>query len=126
MGISNLLAMTHEQIEVLKSYVSTNLNTEITLDKMSELTGIHKTKLCKEFKILCGITPMRYVMAERITRAKELLGGNMKVAEIALECGFSSQAHFSMAFKKEVGTPPLRWRKAAAATEPISCNISPL
>ena len=43
--------------------------------------------------------------------ANHLLSGMDSVAAIADRVGYESEAAFSRAFKKSVGTPPSQWRK---------------
>jgi AraC family transcriptional regulator len=52
-----------------------------------------------------------YLRRLRIERATALLRDTrMPIAEIALVCGFSSQAHLTTMFRKTVGTTPRRFR----------------
>jgi AraC family transcriptional regulator len=45
-------------------------------------------------------------------RAEELLSaGGRGIAEIAFTCGFSSQAHLTLAFKKQTGMTPAEYRR---------------
>jgi AraC family transcriptional regulator len=47
----------------------------------------------------------------RIEKAKQLIvQGRTSLAEIALICGFSSQASFTRAFTRAVGSPPGQYR----------------
>jgi AraC family transcriptional regulator len=49
-------------------------------------------------------------------RAKRLLiETKMPVAELALVCGFSSQSHFTVAFRKHAGLTPRKYRAAASS-----------
>jgi AraC-like DNA-binding protein len=38
----------------------------------------------------------------------------MPIAQIALECGFSSQSHLTTMFRQLTGMPPAAWRRANA------------
>jgi AraC-like DNA-binding protein len=44
-----------------------------------------------------------------------LAEGNMSLAEIAAECGFSDQSHFTRTFTHATGIAPGRWRRTHAA-----------
>jgi AraC-like DNA-binding protein len=37
----------------------------------------------------------------------------MSIGQIAFDIGYESEAAFTRAFKREVGTPPAAWRKQA-------------
>ena len=45
--------------------------------------------------------------------AKRLADGNAKIAAIAQDVGYESEAAFSRAFKKTVGQSPSEWRNTA-------------
>ncbi|MFA1544495.1 helix-turn-helix transcriptional regulator [Actinomadura monticuli] len=57
-----------------------------------------------------GLTPARYVMDRRLTRAKTDLAdpasSQATVAEIAHRYGFASQAHFTRVFGERFGRTP--------------------
>jgi AraC-like DNA-binding protein len=56
---------------------------------------------------------LAWFLGRRIAKAQYLLvNSGLPLAQIALECGFSDQAHFTNAFGKATGTTPARWRKA--------------
>jgi AraC family transcriptional regulator len=64
------------------------------------------------FRESTGTTPHQYVMQRRIARAEKMLSENeLGVAEIAVACGFSSQAHLTLAFKKQTGLAPAEYRR---------------
>ena len=51
------------------------------------------------------------MLRKRIARAKALLSrGEQPVIEIALQCGFSDQSHFSKTFRQVVGVTPSEFR----------------
>ena len=58
---------------------------------------------------------MRYLANWRMQLAANALrSGNESVAMIAHEVGYDSEAAFSRAFKKSVGSSPSEWRKRSA------------
>jgi AraC family transcriptional regulator len=58
------------------------------------------------------MTPHQYVIQRRILNAERLLAkDDIALADIAVACGFSSQAHFTLAFRKEVGVTPAEYRR---------------
>ncbi len=74
-------------------------------------TGHDYATLSALFSATQGITIERYIILQRIERAKELLTyGEMTVSEIAWNLGFSSTAHLSAQFRNVTGTSPTRYR----------------
>ena len=90
---------------------------EWTLERLAKETGASRSVLVERFGICVGETPMRYLHLWRMQLAARLLAdGNEKVASIAGQVGFGSEAAFSRAFKKVTGLSPSKWR--AQGTEP--------
>jgi len=66
----------------------------------------------RAFSNTVGIAPYAWFMQKRVQHAEALLSGTqLPIAQIALECGFTDQAHFTKAFAKANGTTPARWRR---------------
>ena len=56
---------------------------------------------------------MQYLARWRVQVASGLLARGAKVAAVALDVGYDSEAAFSRAFKKLTGVPPGRWRESS-------------
>ncbi|MEO0405873.1 MAG: AraC family transcriptional regulator [Cyanobacteria bacterium P01_A01_bin.135] len=93
-------------------YINTNLaDKDLSLAALSNTAGLSLSYFCHQFKRSTGFTPYQYIIRRRIERAKRLLKqGELPIAVIALECGFSNQSHFYGAFCRIVGTTPKRYR----------------
>lgn len=86
-----------------------------TVDGLARDVGLSRSALHERFVQYLGHPPMQYLANWRIQLgAKMLRESNRTVATIALEVGYESEAAFSRAFKRLVGTPPAAWRKAQA------------
>ncbi len=84
----------------LKDYIDSNLHRDITLKELADKVFFNPTYFVRRFKILWGVSPMKFVLNARINRAKELmLSTNLTVSEIAERCGFNSIHYFSRTFK---------------------------
>ncbi len=83
----------------------------ITLQSLAEHAGLSRTYFAEAFQKATGLSPHRYLTQRRIARAQTLLQHtNLALADIALQSGFSNQAHFSQSFRQAVGTTPGRYR----------------
>ncbi|WEZ86045.1 helix-turn-helix transcriptional regulator (plasmid) [Rhizobium sp. 32-5/1] len=59
-----------------------------------------------------GEDPYTYVAEHRLQRAADLLrASNLSATEVALECGFASSSHFTVAFKRAFGASPTEFRR---------------
>lgn len=83
-----------------------------TLEVLGREVGLSRSALAERFTQLVGQPPMQYLKDWRMQLAANLLvRSNDGIAAIADRVGYESEAAFSRAFKKAVGTAPSRWRK---------------
>jgi len=82
-----------------------------SLEALAADAGLTPSHFCRIFKKATGITPHQYVMKARLDRAQELLGASdLSIAAIAESLGFTSQSHFTRAFRQYAGQTPSGWR----------------
>ena len=69
----------------------------------------------RRFTELLGLTPKHYLLECQIQDAKaQLLARKKQLSQIAADCGFAHQSHFTSRFKQATGLTPTRWRRLAA------------
>jgi len=101
------------KLKRVMDFIEANLNESIGLDDLAREADLSVNHFLRVFKLATGETPYHYLRARRLERARQLLTEDaMPLAELALECGFANQAHFTAAFSKEVGISPGRYRRA--------------
>jgi AraC family transcriptional regulator len=94
-------------------FIEAHLQESIGLDDLAEAAGLSPNHFLRVFKLATGETPYHFLRARRLERARRLLAEDaMPLAELALECGFANQAHFTAAFSRELGISPGRYRRA--------------
>jgi AraC family transcriptional regulator len=95
----------------LAAYVGAHLAEDISLSDLAAVAGLSTHHFGEAFKASTGTSPHRYLIEQRIRRAKELLlGTERSIAEIAVSVGFASHSHFTDSFRKLTGTTPSRFR----------------
>ena len=83
-----------------------------TLEGLGRDVGLSRSALAERFTQFVGRPPMQYLASWRMQlAANHLMTGIESVASVANRVGYESEAAFSRAFKKAVGTPPSEWRK---------------
>jgi AraC-like DNA-binding protein len=83
-----------------------------TLEALARDVGLSRSALAERFTQFVGQPPMQYLANWRMQLAANYLtSGTDSVADVAERVGYESEAAFSRAFKKMVGTPPSHWRK---------------
>jgi AraC-like DNA-binding protein len=88
-----------------------------TLNELASRAGMSRAALAARFTHLIGHAPMQYLTLWRMQIAARLLAdSSTKVAAVGREIGYESEAAFSRAFKKTVGTSPAAWRDSAVGT----------
>lgn len=81
--------------------------------QLSEKLGVDYNYLSALFSSIEGITLEKYVILQRIERAKELLDYNeLSLNEIADKLHYSSVQHLSQQFKKITGCTPSQYKQS--------------
>ncbi|MEO7963944.1 MAG: AraC family transcriptional regulator, partial [Gemmatimonadaceae bacterium] len=84
-----------------------------TLAELARVSAVSRTVLAERFSQVIGVPPMLYLKRWRLQLAADRLArGAAKVATIATEVGYESEAAFSRAFKQETGVSPASWRRS--------------
>lgn len=92
-----------------------------TVDLLSDRVGLSRSALHDRFVQFLQQPPMQYLTQWRMQIASRLLmEGNSKLATVALEVGYESEAAFSRAFKRTVGLSPAQWRRQRSHGAPIA------
>jgi AraC-like DNA-binding protein len=82
-----------------------------TLEELASEVAASRSALADRFANLVGCPPIQYLAQWRMQiAAKRLADPSVKIATIAHEVGYDSEAAFSRAFKKLVGRSPSQWR----------------
>ena len=93
------------------NYVQHNLSKPIDVEALADSMFISRTHLAAKFKQETGMTLTDFILIEKIEEAKRLLRYSDKsLSLIADYLGFSSQSHFTRAFKKYSGKTPGEYR----------------
>jgi AraC family transcriptional regulator len=100
------------QHALLADHIERNLGSDLCILDLSGLLGYTPDHFSRLFRRAFGITPHRYIITRRVEKAKSMLrDSHQSLAQVALACGFSSQAHLTVSFKRVAGTTPGDYRK---------------
>jgi AraC family transcriptional regulator len=96
-----------------KEFIAANLSKSISLQDIADECGLSLAHFARSFKTSVGMTPHNWLQTRRIARAKDLLlTSTLDLADIALDCGFADQSHFTRIFSRLNGEGPGAWRRA--------------
>ena len=93
------------------NYIKTNLTNKITIDDLVNISGVGKTDLFVRFKNTVGITPMSYIIKQRIDLSKKFIKKLDDLQSVAFQSGFNTYEHFCNSFRKIEGICPSAYRK---------------
>ena len=78
--------------------------------ELEAVTGLTRYDLARQFRLMCGTSPYRYLLMRRLDVARAQIARHRPLREVALDAGFADQAHFSRMFKATFGLTPARYR----------------
>jgi AraC-like DNA-binding protein len=87
-------------------YMRENYGQEITLQALSDIAKVNPFGLLRSFRDEYDITPHQYLRTYRVNQAMRCIREGMRLADVALLCGFSDQSHMNRQFKRTVGVSP--------------------
>jgi AraC family transcriptional regulator len=102
--------LTPWQIRSLSEYIEAH--SQIQIAELAASIGLSAGYLHRAFRATTGKTPLEFINAKRIARARLLLAKeNLPIAELALRVGFISPSHFARIFRRLTGVSPSQYRK---------------
>jgi AraC family transcriptional regulator len=100
------------QLARIRRYIERHLGSRLTNSVLAALVRRSEDHFARAFKISVGCPPHSYIVQRRVEHAKSLLmGGNLRLCQIALATGFADQAHLSRRFRETVGASPASWQR---------------
>jgi AraC family transcriptional regulator len=100
------------QMHRVRTFVEERLSESILIEDLSTLVSLSKTHFSRAFKQSFGDTPHVYILRRRVELARHLiLTSDIPLAELAVVCGLTDQAHLSRLFRHFTGESPAAWRR---------------
>jgi AraC family transcriptional regulator len=99
------------QLQKVGDFVTEHLAEEISVEILAQLVQLSPFHFSRIFKQSTGMSPLRFVTRERVTRAQQLIRETSRsLIEIALDVGYTSPSHFAQVFRRVVGMTPTEFR----------------
>ncbi|WP_150583061.1 helix-turn-helix transcriptional regulator [Pseudomonas fluorescens] len=100
-----------KRMRLLDDFIDAGLEGPVSVQAMAGLLGLSEGFFMRAFKQATGRSPHSYLIDRRLARARACLrDSTASLSDIALACGFSSQAHMATAFKQRMGVGPAQLR----------------
>ena len=114
------------QIDRIKHAIDANLSdSSLTVDRLAAMLKMSSSSVHRAFDME-KLTPSEYIWNKRIDACKFALiaptSAHLSIAEIAYSWGFSSNAHFSRAFKRIAGVTPREYRMSGTDAAVKRCR----
>lgn len=101
----------HCTLKQLMAFVDAHLCEDLSLSALAHIAGMAPSRFMRSFKQTTGRSPHAWLITRRLTHAQTLLASTAQpIAQIALDCGFSSQSHMTTLFSKQLGVTPKQYR----------------
>ena len=114
------------RINRVVDYIKANLDTDLSLEKLSNVAMFSRFYFHRIFKSILGENLNEFVGRVRVERAAFLLSNNhaISITDAAYQLGFSSSATFSRAFRVRFNMSPTQWRNSCVELKSKNCKAN--
>ena len=106
--------MSERALSQAVDYINDNLSQKLTLAEIAEAAHMSPHHFARSFKKDTGLSPHRYVVRQRVERAKALLANtDLTIAEVARAVGFANHSHLAFHVGRLLGASPKALRREA-------------
>ena len=88
--------------------------------ELEAMTGLTRYDLARQFRLMYGTSPYRYLLMRRLHLAREQIAWGQSLTTVAVDVGFADQAHFARMFKATFGLTPARYRALSRDTRNVA------
>lgn len=107
-----LAAFRDQQLSRALALLHARLAEAWTVEALGHEVGLSRSALAARFVEVLGMPPMQYLANWRVhAAAHELISSGKPIPRIAQQVGYESEASFTRAFKRVMGSPPAAWRR---------------
>ncbi len=100
------------QISRVSEWVDERLSDSISIADLAGLLNLSPSYFARAFVKAVGLPPHRWLLQRRVERSKQLLRASASsLGDIAADCGFVDQSHFTRVFTRLERLTPGRWRR---------------
>lgn len=101
------VAMSHPKLSKSIELIHNEFDQRLNVELLASRAGMSRSAFSSLFKELVEMSPAEYITQWRMTQAYRWLADNaMSTYEAAIKCGYESEASFSKAFKRVIGSGP--------------------
>jgi AraC family transcriptional regulator of arabinose operon len=107
---------TGNRFAYILQYIKAHLTEKLSIEALSQMAYMSKASFFRAFKLELGVSPVDYIIKERIDLAKQFLKNPYcSIADACFKAGFNNQHYFSRVFRKLEGTTPSLYKAKVAS-----------
>lgn len=98
--------------QFITSYIREHVGDNLSTSHLAEVTGYSSGYLSRVFKQQMNVSIHEYITSVRMDLAMQLLRNtNLRIYEIASDCGYDNTAYFIKVFKSQTGQTPQEFKQ---------------
>ncbi len=95
-----------------QAMISEHLYENLSIEELAFMGRMSVSSFKRKFSVVYGTTPNKYITSRRLEKAQTLLqSSDLRVSDIAYDCGFNDVGYFTKTFSKHFGNSPSEYRK---------------
>lgn len=99
-----------QRLARVMEFMASNWQRDLSLEELCRVADCGPTSLIAAFRRHYGLTPHAALIDLRVRQARQRLRHGLAIADVALDCGFSDQAHLQRTFKRLLATTPAHYQ----------------
>lgn len=100
----------------IRRLISARCDESWSLSRLESRLGVSAFRLCRVFRKVTGSSIHGYLTSVRLRASLERVERRAEdLTTVAMDLGFSSHSHFTLAFRRGFGVPPSAWRRDLTA-----------
>lgn len=113
------------RVERALELLNADISKRWTVELLARAVGLSRPVFARQFLLVLGLSPMRYLTQKRMqVAASILLGSDAALAEVATRVGYCSEFAFNRAFKRHYQVPPGVYRQQAPTAQHVAYRIA--
>lgn len=104
-------AVNYPAAQRARELLMASLEHGVNLDQLEHASDTDRWRLSRDFRVLFGTTPHRYLTLRRLDLVRHSIALGVSLTDASVMAGFSDQSHMTRHFVKAFGYPPGRWLK---------------
>ena len=109
--------ISNSQLKYIVEAIRKNLSDKLNLKAIANTSGLSMPTMYRMFKRELGISPIEFIIIERIKHAKSLLkDNNLYIKNVSYESGFIDTNYFIRTFKHYEGITPKQYQQLTHKT----------